>query len=273
MSTASTRGPAASQDAHAAAAPAPAVRRLRAERAVLRAEARLFLREPAANFWIFFFPTLLVVILGLIPAFREPQDSLGGLRVIDQYVPVGVLLAMITTGVQSMPPVLGNYRERGILRRLAVTPVRPGAVLGAQIVLHAVAAICSAFLAVAVGRLAYGVDLPRQAAGYLLALVLCVAAALALGSAITSVSSNIKITQAVGSAVFFPMMFTAGVWLPVAAMPDLLRRIVEWTPFGAGAQALNQAAAGHWPDWSHLGVTTLWAVLLLAGAVRWFRWE
>jgi len=36
---------------------------------------------------------------------------------------------------------------------------------------------------------------------------------------------------------------------------------------------LDQAAAGHWPGWDHLGVLAAWAILLTAGAARWFRWE
>jgi ABC-2 type transport system permease protein len=79
--------------------------------------------------------------------------------------------------------------------------------------------------------------------------------------------------SAIGSAVFFPMMFCAGVWLPVQAMPHTLARVVQLTPFGAAARALGEAAAGHWPGWDHLGVLALWTVLLTAGAARWFRWE
>lgn len=53
--------------------------------AVLRTEIRLFGREPGAIFWILLFPTLLLVILGSIPSFRQPDDSLGGLRLVDTY--------------------------------------------------------------------------------------------------------------------------------------------------------------------------------------------
>ena len=61
--------------------------------------------------------------------------------------------------------------------------------------------------------------------------------------------------------------------MPVQTMPDVLARVVGYTPFGAAAQALNQAAAGDWPGWDHLGVLAAWTVLLTAGAARWFRWE
>lgn len=255
----------------AATASAPA--RPRAFLALLRTEIRLFLREPAALFWVIISPTVLLAILGSIPSFREASPDIGGRRVVDLYVPVAVLFALIMSGLQAMPPVLSGYRERGILRRLSTTPVHPGALLGAQLVLHGAAALVSALLVLGVGRIAFGVELAGDLPGYVLALLLAVAGSLALGAAVCAVSRTQKMAQAVGSAVFFPSMFTAGVWLPVQQMPDTLRGIVEFTPLGAASQALDAAMGGHWPAWSALGILTLWTVLLTGAAVRWFRWE
>jgi ABC-2 type transport system permease protein len=241
--------------------------------AVLRTEVRLFRREPGALFWILLFPTLLLVILGSIPSFRHHEADLGGLRTIDVYVPVAVLLGLIVGGLQSMPQTLTGYRERGILRRMSTTPVRPTALLTAQMTVYGGAALASALLALLVGRFAFAVRLPEQLSGYLLALVLAVLVALALGAVISALSRTTKIAGAIGSAVFFPSMFCAGVWAPVQTMPDVLARIVGYTPFGAAAEALNRAAAGDWPGWTHLGVLVAWTVLLTAAASRWFRWE
>jgi ABC-2 type transport system permease protein len=244
-----------------------------ASTAVLKAELRLFLREPFSLFWIVAFPTVLLAILGLIPSFREPSADLGGSRVIDLYVPVNVLLAMIMAGIQALPPVLSGYRERGILRRMSATPVRPAALLAAQIVLHFAAALVSALLVIAVGRLAFGVALPGQVPGYLLALLLGALGALALGAAVAAVTPTTKATSVVGTLVFFPAMFLAGLWVPVQAMPGPLRSVVEYFPFGAASQALDQAAGGGFPGWTHQAVTAGWAAVLIAAAGRWFRWE
>lgn len=244
-----------------------------AHRAVLRTEARLFLREPGALFWIVVFPTALLSILGLIPSFGEHKDELGGRRVIDLYVPVAVLLAMIMSGLQAMPPVLTGYRERGILRRMSTTPVRPSALLTAQIALHGAAALASAALAMTVGRTVFGVALPRQAVSYLVALLLAVASVLALGSLLCALARTAKGSAAISSVVYLLMMFTAGVWIPVQGMPETLRNIVRFTPFGAASEALDRAASGGWPGLAQLGAMALWTALLTYLATRLFRWE
>ncbi|MFF0437044.1 ABC transporter permease [Streptomyces sp. NPDC004327] len=252
---------------------ATAARRGRPVLTLLRTELRLFAREPAFLFWVLAAPTVLLVILGSIPSFREPSADLGGLRTVDVYVPVAVLFALITAGLQAVPPVLAGYRERGILRRLSTTPVRPGALLAAQLALNGAAGLGSALLVIAVGRLAFGVALPGNLPGYALALLLATAGSLALGATVCAVSRTQKIAQGIGSAVYFPSMFTSGIWLPVQMMPDTLRGIVEFTPLGAATRALSAAASGAWPAWTALGTMALWAVLLTGSAVRWFRWE
>ncbi|MFJ7490013.1 ABC transporter permease [Streptomyces sp. NPDC097727] len=255
--------------AMATTTPAP----VSARRAVLRSETRLFLREPAALFWIVVFPTGLLTILGLIPSFREHTDDLGGRRVIDLYVPVSVLLAMIMAGIGAMPPVLTGYRERGILRRMSTTPVPPSALLTAQIALHGAAALGSAALAMAVGRIAFGVALPGQPVGYVLALLLSTMSVLTLGALLCALSRTTKASAAISSVVNIVMMFTAGVWIPVQSMPDTLRNIVRFSPFGAASEALDRAASGGWPGFTQLGVLALWTALVTLLATRLFRWE
>ncbi|GAA3517792.1 ABC-2 type transport system permease protein [Streptosporangium album] len=243
-----------------------------ASTAVLKAEARLIGRNRAGVFWVVAFPTLLLIILGLLPTFRAADAALGGLRMVDAYVPA-LLLAVIMSGTQVMPGFLISYREQGILRRMSTTPVRPLTLLTAQIVLHAVVALGSAVLVIAAGRLIHGVSLPRHLPGYVAALVLATLAALALGTIIAAFVPNTKLATTVATIAFFPLAISAGLWGPVQVLPEIARRIIEFTPFGAAAQALDQAMRGHWPDWSLLGVTALWSVVLIAAAARWFRWE
>lgn len=244
-----------------------------AGRAVLLTEGRLFLREPGAAFWIVAFPTLLLVILGLIPAFRKHDPDLGGQSVVDLYVPVCVILAMIMAGIQAMPTIITGYRERGVLRRLRATPVHPGSLLSTQAGLHGAGALVGAALVLVSGHVGFGTPLPEQLGGYLVALALTLLTCLAMGAVITAVSTTTKVATMVSTIVFFPSMFTSGVWLPVQTMPHVMQQIVLCTPLGAAARALNDAALGEWPRLLDLAVTAGWAAVLGLVAVRTFRWE
>lgn len=241
--------------------------------AVVRTEATLFGRELGSLFWILAFPTLLLVVLGFVPDFTEPDEALGGQRVIDLYASVVVLLAIIMAAVMAMPTVVAGYRESGVLRRLRTTPVHPAALLGAQVALHAGAVLASAVLALGVARLLLDVPLPAAPLWYAVAGVLATCAAFSIGAVVTSVSASNRVVQTVGTVVFFPLMFTAGLWIPVQGMGGWLRDVVVLTPLGAAAEALNDALHGLRPDLADLAVTGAWALVLALVAVRSFRWE
>jgi hypothetical protein len=56
-------------------------------------------------------------------------------------------------------------------------------------------------------------------------------------------------------------------------MNDVLRTISDFTPLGAGVQALQDASAGDWPQLLHLAVLSAWALVAGGLATRFFRWE
>ena len=60
--------------------------------ALVRAEARLLLREPLTLFWGVAFPVVLLVVMGSFGS--RPDPALGGARLVDVYAPV--LIAFTT---------------------------------------------------------------------------------------------------------------------------------------------------------------------------------
>ena len=236
-------------------------------------ELRLFLRERGAVFWGVGFPLLLLVIFGSIPGFHRPDSALGGLTLLDVYVPVLMAMVLALLGLSALPAFLAGYRERGVLRRLATTPVGPGRLLAAQLAVQAGVALVTMAVILAVARLAYGVTLPRQPAGFVVALALAVLALLALGLVVAAVAPGTRAASAIGTILFFPMMFFAGLWVPIAAMPSGLREAAHVTPLGAAVQALQDAALGHWPHPLQLGVLAGYAIVFSVAAVTLFRWE
>jgi ABC-2 type transport system permease protein len=238
-----------------------------------RAELRLFLREPLAAFFGLAFPAILVIILGSIPAFRQPHTEIGGLRVIDLYTTISIALTVGMLGLQLTPGVLAGYRERGVLRRLSTTPVHPALLLAAQLLSGLLSAVAAVALLLAVARIVFTVPVPRQFFGFLVAFLLSAAAVFALGLLVAAIAPTRNVGNAIGVFLFFPVMFFAGLWVPREAMPTVINRIGDFTPLGAGEQAMHDTMVGSWPH--------AWALLVLAGyvlvcggaAARLFRWE
>jgi ABC-2 type transport system permease protein len=246
---------------------------MRAFVSLTRSELRQFLREPLLAFFGLLFPTVLVVILGSIPAFREPSPDLGGGRVIDLYVGISVALVLAMLGLQATPQVLATYREQGILRRLATTPVGPARMLAAQLVMSIGIAVISAALVLAVGRIVFDVPLPARFGSFAAGFLLSAAAVFAVGLFIAAVAPNGKAANAIGTLLFFPSMFFAGLWTPREVMPAMIQRIGDFTPLGAGERALHDAAGGGWTNPLSLAVLVGYVVVFGVAAARTFRWE
>jgi ABC-2 type transport system permease protein len=238
---------------------------------LLTTEAKLMVREPALVFWGVAFPLVLTVVFGL--AGDKHDKSLGGLSLVDVYVPVMMVFSMAILAVSAIPATLATYREKGVLRRLSTTPMRPQALLGADFTVAAGLIVVAMGLVVIVAKVAFGVRLPSEVLGWLATLVLSGAALLALGALVASIANTARLAAAVGTILFFPMMFFAGLWVPLQQMGPTLRTISHYTPLGAAVPAIQQTMQGSWPSAQHLIVLAVYALVFAVLAIRLFRWE
>ena len=241
-------------------------------RRLLAVEARLAWREPVALVWGVGLPVVLVLIFGNISAFREVLPGSGGLTVLDAYLPVLVMVVLAMLGLVGLPVPLATYRELGVLRRMSTTPVHPSWVLGAQLVVNLAMAAVAVALVLGMG-MALGAQLPSQALGFALALVLATATLFTLGLCVAAMARTARAAAALGNALFFPLAFFGGLWLPQPVMPEVLQRISGYTPTGAAVQAMTSTVQGSFPSLASLLVMGGYAVAFAVVAVRTFRWE
>jgi ABC-2 type transport system permease protein len=241
--------------------------------AMTRMETKLFFREPLLPLLVLALPVLLLVGFGMIPGFGYPSPDLGGQSGTEYIASLGVAIVLAVLGLSILPTTLGAYRERGVLRRLRATPVTPGTLLGAQLILVGTATVAAVVLLVGVGGAAFGVAVPRNLAGFVLAVVLGAAALLSIGLAVAALAPNAKASNAIGMTLFFPSMFLAGVYVPRDSFSPLLRHISDVTPLGAALQAVRDTWQGAWPQPVHLATMVGWALVATAVAARTFRWE
>ena len=246
-------------------------RQASAFRNLVKTEVRLLAREPVPLLWGVAFPIVLLAIMG---AFSHGQEkSLGGLTLVATYEPILIAFTISTFALQGLAPVLAGYRERGILRRLNATPVGAGRLLLAQLTVNLSVTLIATLGILVVGDAAFGVPLPGQGAGFVVALFLTSAAMLTLGLLIASLARTARVAGAVGTMLFLPLMFFAGLWVPQATMSAALRRVGDDTPLGAAVAALQHSMAGQWPSATGLAFLAGYAVVFGLLAWRLFRWE
>lgn len=241
---------------------------------ITKVESRLFARDPIALFFGMVFPGLLLLLLGaFFPGFTDPSSDLGGASYLEVYGPIALALGLATLGLVTLPPILGGYRQFGILRRLRTTPVHPSRLLSAQLTVHLAVAVVAAAAAVMVVVVGFDVPVPELPLWFLIAFMLGAASVFAMGLLVGARARSSVSAQAIGMAIYFPMLFFAGVWIPRSIMTDGLRTVSDLTPLGSGVQALEDSWFGTTPGLTNLLVMAIWAVVVGFLAVRIFRWE
>jgi ABC-2 type transport system permease protein len=182
-------------------------------------------------------------------------------------------MALMIIGLNSLPPVLAGYREAGILRRLSTTPLPPSWVLAAQLILNACLAVISIVIMVLLGVAVYGLRLPQNPGGFVIACIVSILAVFSLGLWIAAVARTARAASVIGGACFFPLLFFAGLWYPQQDMAPPLRDVSHFIPLGASVQALQNGMQGSFPPASSLLVLAGWALVAGFLAVRSFKWE
>lgn len=251
---------------------------VRGLRALARTELRLFLRDPGTVFFSLVFPAVLLLGVGFaLPGMRDPIEGAGpawdGLTPVATFLPVVLATAIAAPALSTMPTFVAGYRERGVLRRLSATPMRPQGVLLAQVAVNVAAFVVAAALGIAVAAVAFGIVAPRQAGLVVLALLLGAASTFGIGLVIAAVAPKGSTAGGIGMLVYFPMLFFAGLWTPGPVMPDAVAAIGRFTPLGAAGQAMSEAWFGTGFPALQLVAMLAWVVVLYPLAARLFRWS
>ncbi|WP_402468494.1 ABC transporter permease [Isoptericola aurantiacus] len=246
---------------------------------LLTTEATVWMRDFAAPFFGIVFPTIVLLGVGFfIPGMREtitdaPPDSVWyGLTPIATFLPTVLAMAVGTASLTVMPVSIATFREKGVLRRMSTTPMRPQGIVMSHLIINVATTIVGIVLALVVAAIAFGVPVPSRLGVVLLAMALGLCAMFSLGMLVAAVAPRASVANAVAMSLYFPMLLVAGLWTPGPVMPELLRQIGQFTPLGAAAQALTEGWFEQTVPTLQLVVMAGWTAVLLPLAVRLFRW-
>ena len=234
-------------------------------------------------------PIVLGVVRGIVDGYNlrvvnaTPTVRLASARVeaqsldyVDLLVPGLLAMAIAQSAAFGVAFSLVAWRQKGMLRRLRLTPLPLVEFATGRVVFHLMISLVQAVILLTVGRLLFGVDL----VGNVLALVPLILVGgisfIALGMCIGGRVNTEDATAALSNLIVLPMTFLGGVFFPLDAAPAPVRVIAHFLPLTYLVDGLqNVAVRGHsfTSTLTDLGVLALFAVALSALALRLFRWQ
>lgn len=240
-----------------------------------RYDQKVFWRNPASVFFTIAFPVILLVIFAAVFG-EETIDVKGGIETTAYYVPAIITLAVISATMQSLAMSLVIAREEGRLKRGRGTPMPAWVFVGGWVGNSIVVALLMLALIAAIGRLAYGVEVPwDRLPAILLTLAIGAAAFCCLGIALTAAIPSQDAAAPIVNALLLPLYFLSGVFIPETQLPAGIIQLADAFPVRHFFEAFFDAyipAGGGGPGWANLAVLAAWGLAGLLVAVRCFRW-
>lgn len=202
------------------------------------------------------------------------QVSSKHMRTIDYLTP-GLLGMMLMWGNLVVGTQLVLWREMGITRRLAATPLKLITMISSQVIARLILSIIQAALLLLLAIKLFSVQIYGSI--WLLALVVTLGALtmLAIGFAISCFVKKSEATQAIVLLISFPMMFLGGSYFPVNNAPSVMQPIIHAMPLYYLNQALLQItwnAAGWAAIQTSVLVMLAWIVASMLIVWRAFKW-
>jgi len=239
---------------------------------LVKVEGKLSLRAPLGIVLGILVPVIFLVIFHAMPALNKPARG-STLTLFAEYIPVLICLSLCLIALISLPIPLVNDRQLGVLRRFSATPAPPSWLMASKVLINLAQALLAIVILLAGGAVFFGVHLPPQWAGFLLAALLAIAAMFAIGLLIAAVAPSPQVAGVLGTVLVYPLLFFAGLWVPREDLSPLWAHIGTFTPLNAAVQAMEQAMQGRFPAAEPLLVMAAYAVIFGIAAVRLFRWE
>lgn len=241
----------------------------------IRSQNRTFWRTPVAAFFTLALPVFFLVLFSVLFGSAEVAD---GYRFAQFFAPSMAVFAACSATFTSLSIGTALARDQGILKRVRGTPLPPWIYMGGRIGSAVWIAVVSVVVMFAVAWVFFGFILPWGSLGVAAPVfILGVATFSALGLSVCTLVKNADAVPAVANALFLPMAFISGIFIPLDDTPDWLIVIGEIFPLKHFADpfgnSFNPFLTGRVLGWENLAIMGAWLLLGLVITTRFFSWD
>ena len=169
-----------------------------------------------------------------------------------------------------------EFRRKGILKRLFVTPIRPNDFITAIVLARTTIVLTQLSVLIMFAILVLDVQIIGNFAAFYFVVILGTFIFLNLGFCLGSIAKTQQAGIMIGNIVIFPQIFLSGVFYPIESMPELVQPIAYVLPLSFVSTGMRDIANG--------GVSLLailpsligiavWLVVSYVLATRLFVWK
>jgi ABC-2 type transport system permease protein len=197
-------------------------------------------------------------------------------RYLDFLIPGLLAFTLMQLSVAGSGFNIVEYRRKGILRRLFVTPLRPRDFIAGIVMSRLLLCVLQISVQLGIAVLLLDVAIVGSYVSLYGIIILGSVIFLCLGFSLGSFAKTQQSIQAIGNLVIFPQIFLSGIFYPIDSLPGFIQPLANILPLSYVANAMREIANNGstllavWPDLLGMAV---WMTICFVLATRYFVWK
>lgn len=234
-------------------------------------EQKMFFRSPDVILFCLIMPLAVFLLITLISGSKEATDT--GLTFMESSFAALSTVGICCCAFMSIPIVMVELRNKGVLRRMYCSPCSPARILACDTIASGMMAVISTLI-LTVAAVLMGYRMSGSVLLYVGMWLLTLMAMFSIGLMVAGLCRTTKSLNIATSVLYFPMLLFSGATIPAEIFPAGVQAIMKWLPLGIGIDSLKSISAACYNDLAvQAAVLAVMAAACTAIAIKTFRWE
>lgn len=190
---------------------------------------KLLFRSKEAVLWNLAFPLFMFVLYVTLFSGMYPEQISTGRAVSDNLAKI-LTIAIMSGGLFSVGLHVAVMKEKGILRRYKVAPVRAVTTVLGTVFTHTTLMLINVILLTSLAILVYKAEILGGFLEYILTIIIGIVVFGSLGLCVAGLSKTNQSAVGIANILFMPMMFLSGTTIPDMLFPDWLTKVAGFLP-------------------------------------------
>jgi len=195
---------------------------------------------------------------------------------LDFVVPGLLAFSIMNIAIAGSGYNIVEYRRKGILKRLFVTPILPRDFIGGLVLSRLLICLVQLTGLILAAIFLFHVIFVGNMLALYLFILLGTVVFLCIGFCLGSIAKSQQAIIAIGNLVTFPQMILSGIFFPIEALPDLVQPLAKLLPLSYISTGIREIAingASLLELLPQLVGVSIWAVIVLVLSIRMFVWK